>query len=629
LQQIQAIAWRLTGTCGQGPGHILIHPMTQWNYQRFPKENFRNAPDAPGIYKYLDKQGNIIYVGKAKSLKKRVASYFLAGAKHSIKTTRLVQEVKDIEVVIVNSEPEALLLENNLIKEIQPKYNILLKDGKSYPFICIPDEPFPRVYSTRKTDEIKGEYFGPFTNGYAMYNLLELIRKVYMLRTCALNLSNTNIKSGKFKVCLEYHLKNCKGPCEGHQTLKDYDEDIRQIRHILKGNLSPVRKQLKENMEVAARSLEFESAQLYKNKLESLEDYQAKSLIANPKMGATDVFSIESDGSKSYVNYMRIDKGLIKQSETIEVERKLDEQESEILALVMFNFRKKYDSDAKEILSNIQVETWEGQEASVPKIGDKKKLVDLSLKNVRFFRVEKANQVQQLTPTEKILRQLQEDLTLPDLPVHIECFDNSNIQGSDPVASMVCFKHGRPSKKDYRKFIIKTVTGPDDFSSMKEIVVRRYRRMTEEQQPLPNLILIDGGKGQLGAACEALQELGIYEKVPIVGIAKRLEEIYYPNDPYPIHISKKSPSLKLIQRIRDEAHRFAITFHRDKRSKGQLTSELDVIGGIGPKTKEKLLSTYKSVNRIKAASIPELAQWIGLSKAQTVFKALNKKEDHS
>ncbi len=599
--------------------------METWNFQRFHKDDFRKVPSSPGVYKYLNKEGIIIYVGKAKNLRKRVSSYFLSGTNHTLKTARLVREVTEIEFVIVNNEYEALVLENSLIKENQPRFNIMLKDGKSYPYVCITKERFPKVLSTRRVNPKKGEYFGPFTSVRAMNNVLRLVKKLYKIRTCSLTLSEKNVESGKFSVCLEYHIKNCKGPCVGFQSEDSYLSDIAEIRHILKGNLFPVKTSFKESLNLAVQDLRYEDAQVLKEKIESLESFQSRSLVANPQITQTDIFTIESDNNKSFINYMKIEEGAIKQSETIEVKRKLDESEAEILPLVMFNLRRKFESDSKTILTNIKVDTWEDVSVSVPKIGDKRKLVDLSLKNVKFYRKESANQAPTLT--DKTLAQLQEDLSLEEVPKHIECFDNSNIQGSNPVASMVCFKNARPSKKDYRKFRIKTVEGPDDFLSMKEIVTRRYRRLVEEQLPLPQLIVIDGGKGQLSAACEALKELDLYGELPIIGIAKKLEEIYLPNDPFPLHINKKSLSLKLLQRIRDEAHRFAITFHRDSRSNTQTVSELDSIHGIGDKTRNILLNQLKSVDRIRKASITELAQFIGLSKAQIVSKALNKKED--
>ncbi len=600
--------------------------MDQWEFQRFRKEDFRKVPSSPGIYKYLNKNGVIIYVGKAKNLRKRVASYFTKAQNQNLKTIRLVRDIFEIEFVIVNTEYEALVLEDSLIKENQPKYNIMLKDGKSYPFICIMNERFPRVFSTRQVKKGEGEYFGPFTSVRAMNNVLNLVKNFYKIRTCNYNLSEKNTSSHKYKVCLEYHIQNCQGPCEEHQNETDYNEDIANIRHILKGNLLPVKTSFKESIDRATKELRYEDAQLYKDRLESLDSYRAKSLVANPNISATDVFTIESEKDISFINYMKIDEGAIKLSETIEVRRKLDENENEILPLVMFNLRKRFESTNTSVLTNLKVETWEDIEVTVPLIGDKKKLVELSLKNVRFYRRELLNDTPTLT--DKILAQLQTDLSLEEIPRHIECFDNSNIQGSNPVASMVCFRNARPYKKDYRKFKIKTVIGPDDFGSMVEIVTRRYMRLVKEKQTLPDLIVIDGGKGQLSAACEALKDINLYGTIPIIGIAKKLEEIYLPNDPFPLHLNKKSMSLKLIQQMRDEAHRFAISFHRDSRSKGQTASELDGIHGIGKKTRDSLLSQYKSVSRIKAASITELSLLIGVSKAQIVFSSLNKKEDH-
>jgi excinuclease ABC subunit C len=599
--------------------------MNEWKFQRFKRDEYLRVPGAPGVYKYLNKQGVIIYVGKAKNLKKRVSSYFISQGQHTLKTAHLVSEISEIEFVIVNNEYEALVVESSLIKENQPKYNILLKDGKSYPYIIVTKERFPRVLTTRKVIPSDGDYFGPFTSGRAMHNVLNLIKKLYQLRTCNLALSAKNIDAQKFKVCLEYHIGNCKGPCEALQTEQNYLEQITEIKEILRGNLGPVKNSFKGSMEVAIESMRYEDAHVLSEKIKSLDSFTSKSLVANPKISDTDVFTIQSVDNKSYVNYMKIDEGMIKLSETVEVIRKLDEDESEILPLVIFNLRKKFHSTSGNILTNIQFGTWEEINVSVPKIGDKKKLVELSLKNVAFHRKE--NNSPQPSIQNKILDQLQSDLKLSHSPIHIECFDNSNIQGSNPVASMVCFRNGKPSKREYRKFNIKTVIGPDDFSSMKEIVTRRYTRLVTEKQELPHLIIIDGGKGQLSAACEALKEIELYGSIPIVGIAKRLEEIYLPNDPYPVHIHKKSMSLKLIQRIRDEAHRFAITFHRDKRSKEQTTSELDTIPGIGAKTKNLLLNHYKSIQRIKTASVTELAQIIGLSRAQTIVMALNKKED--
>ncbi len=601
--------------------------MHTWKYQRYDKSDYSRVPNAPGVYKYLNTAKDIIYVGKAKDLRKRVSSYFVPSAKHSVKTARLVHETRQIEFVIVPSEYEALVLENELIKENQPKYNINLKDGKSYPSICITRERFPRVFPTRRIIPDQGEYFGPFTSVRAMNGILDLIKKWYKLRTCNFNLSEKNVNNGKFKVCLEYHLENCKGPCEGLQDERSYNEDIEQIRHILKGHLGPVKNHIKQQMSEAVESLQFERAQFLKNRLTSLDKFQTRSLVANPKISQLDVFSITSEKQTSYVNFMKIEEGGIRLSETIEVQRKMDESEAEILSLVMFNLRKRFGSTNTQIVANIQVETWDDVTLTVPKIGDKRKLIELSLKNVKFY---KKQSLEKTPPREnKVLEQLKEALRLQELPQHIECFDNSNIQGSDPVAAMVCFKNGKPAKKDYRKFHVKTVEGPNDFASMTEIVARRYGRLLSENQALPQLIVIDGGKGQLSAAVEALQQLDLYGKVPIIGIAKRLEEIYVPEDPYPIHISKKSPSLRLIQHLRDEAHRFAISFHRDSRSKGQISSILDHAPGIGDKSKEKLLTTFKSMQRIKQAGITDLAAAVGLKKAQDLYAYLHedKKRD--
>ena len=598
--------------------------MDHWTFQGFPKDDFRKVPTSPGVYKYLNKEGTIIYVGKAKNLRKRVSNYFLAGTNHTLKTTRLVKQVSEIEFVIVNNEYEALVLENSLIKENQPKFNIMLKDGKSYPYICITNERFPRVFSTRRVNLKKGEFFGPFTSVRAMNNVLHLIKKLYKIRTCNLNLSKKNVSSGKYNVCLEYHVKNCKGPCTELQSEANYMQDISEIREITKGNLTPIKTIYKIGIERATSELRFEDAHELKLKLDSLDSFKSKSLVANPKITNTDVFTIESEKDKFYINYMRIDEGAIKLSETIEIKRKLEEDKSEILPLVMFNLRNKFNSPNQTIITNIECDTWEDVTISVPIIGDKKKLIELSLKNVHFFKKE--NLLQTPSLADKTLLQLKQDLALSSLPRHIECFDNSNIQGSNPVASMVFFKNSKPLKSEYRKFRIKTVEGSDDFKSMEEIVTRRYNRLISEKKTLPDLIVIDGGKGQLAAACQALKSINLYGQIPIVGIAKKLEEIYLPNDPYPVHIDKKSLSLRLLQRVRDEAHRFAITFHRHSRSTLQTTSELDSISGIGDKTRNILLSQYKSAERIKNTSITEMAQWIGLSKSQLVNQALNKKK---
>ena len=589
----------------------------------YTPDQVNQLPDQPGVYKYYDRERKLIYVGKAKSLKKRVSSYFNK-QKTNRKTAKMVSEIKTIEFTIVGSEFDALLLENSLIKKNQPKYNILLKDDKSYPYILLTDERFPRILPTRRMIPGQGKYFGPFASIKGMNNVLELIRSLYTIRTCRYDLSEENIKEGKFKVCLEYHIGNCQGPCEALQSEEDYNRDIAQATDILKGNMSIARSYFRGKMQEAADAMEFEVAQKYKDKLELLERYQAKSLVVNSHLGDTDVFTIVSDNQVAFVNYLKANKGAVVLTKTIEVKKKLDESDEDILALMVVELREQYLSTATEILTNIELSLpLEGVTVTVPKIGDKRKLVDVSIKNVLFYKKERFNRVQETQ--ERVswaVKQLQEDLGLKNLPMRIECFDNSNIQGTNPVASMVYFKNGRPLKKEYRKFNIKTVVGPDDFASMYEIVHRRYKRLSEEELPFPDLIVIDGGKGQLGAACQALKDLGLYGDIPIIGIAKRLEEIYKPEDPYPLHIDKKSESLKLIQRARDEAHRFAITFHRQKRSNAALKSELEDIKGIGKKTAMSLLKNFKSVKNIKETNLDDLSALIGESKAKAVKEAL-------
>lgn len=583
-------------------------------------------PDQPGIYKYYDADRTLIYVGKAKNLKKRVSSYFTRSKNTNRKTAKMVREIRTIEFTIVNSEFDALLLENSLIKKNQPKYNILLKDDKSYPFILLTNERFPRIIATRQRIPDAGIYFGPFASVKAMNNILELFRNLYTLRTCRYDLSEENIKASKYKVCLEYHIGNCKGPCEDLQSEEDYNRDIEQATNILKGNMGVARTYFKEKMQQAAEALEFEVAQQYKEKLSLLVKYQAKSVVVNTHIGDTDVFTIVSDEQIAYINYLKANKGTIVLTKTIEIKKKLDESDEDILMLMIVELRERYLSATKEILTNIAVPvSLEDVTITIPKIGDKRKLVDMSVKNALYYKQERVNRVQEYQQrVSRVVLKLQEDLRLKHPPLHIECFDNSNLQGSNPVASMVCFKNGKPSKQDYRKFNIKTVVGSDDFASMYEVVFRRYKRLLEEEIELPNLIVIDGGKGQLNAACQALKDLGIYGDIPILGIAKRLEEIYTPEDPYPLHIDKKSESLKLIQRIRDEAHRFAITFHRKKRSNAALRSELEDIKGIGKKTVLSLLKNFKSVKNIREVSEEELAGLIGASKAKAIKETLDK-----
>ena len=591
---------------------------------RLKPDELDKLPHSPGVYKYFNDQDKLIYVGKAKDLRKRVSSYFTKSYISDRKTLRMVREITGLEITLVNSEFDALLLENNLIKEHQPKYNINLKDDKSFPFICITNERFPRMISTRRYRKNDGQYFGPYTSVKAMKSVLDLIRKLHTIRTCKLNLSEKNIKAGKFKICLEYHLGNCLGPCEDLQPEEDYNIEIENTKQILKGNLAVVKSFFKEKMGEASKSLDFELAQRYKLKFELLEKFQAKSIIVNQKLTNIDVFTIVSDEKLAIVNFIRIVNGAINLSDNILIKKKLDENDHSILSLVVENARIKYGGLNKIILSNQNINLWEDHKLIVPERGDKKRLVDLSIKNALYYKKEQLSSRPPVSGPERLLKNIQNDLRLKELPKHIECFDNSNIQGSNPVASMVCFINGKPSKKNYRHFNIKSVVGADDFKSMKEIVTRRYQRLLREESPLPNLIVIDGGKGQLNAAKEALQEIGAYGKIPIVGIAKKLEEIYYPEDPLPIHLSKKSETLMLLQRVRDEAHRFAITFHRNKRSKGSLISELDEIKGIGPNTRDKLLRQFKSVEKIKSASITDVASIIGLKKAELIKTSLSK-----
>ncbi len=574
-------------------------------------------PTQPGVYRFYNKQDALIYVGKAKNIKKRVSSYFSNAKQHNLKTRSMVAEIAAIAFTIVNSEYEALLLENNLIKRSQPRYNILLKDGKTYPYLCITKERFPRVIPTRKVSPQLGQYYGPFTDLRAMHRILALIKQLYPLRTCAYNLAAANIRKAKFKVCLEYHIGNCKGPCEGLQDEASYNQDIAQVEYLLKGHLNAVKKDLREKMRQAAQTLAYEEAQACKEKIDALTTYQVKSLVINPKVGDLDVFGMVSDKQAAFVNYLQIKNGAITFTQTVELKKKLEEEDSNLLPLVIIHFREKYSSPATEVLTNLPLSIdLNALTLTVPKIGDKKKLVMLAMKNALFFKQERfiKNEHYQKKGNKTLLL-LQQDLQLQRLPLHIECFDNSNTQGSHPVAALVCFKNGKPARSEYRHFNIKTVTGPDDFASMREVVYRRYKRLIEEKKDLPDLIVIDGGKGQLSAAVASLKAVGVYGQVPVIGIAKRLEEIYYPGDPYPIHISKQAASLKLIQQIRNEAHRFAISFHRDKRSKNSLQSELEAIPGIGPKTIDKLLLCFQSIKNIKSTNTAALAQQIGNKRA--------------
>lgn len=582
------------------------------------KETLVSLPDSPGIYRYYNKAGELIYVGKAKSLKKRVSSYFSKQSQYNRKTEKLVSEIQKIEFTLANSEFDALLLENNFIKQYQPKYNILLKDDKTFPYLCILKEPFPRIIYTRKYIPRQGEYFGPYSSVVSMKSVLELVRQIYSIRTCSLVLSQENIEQKKFKVCLEFHIGNCKGPCEGLQPEAEYLEDIAQARNILKGDLSVVEKELIFRMKSAAEAMEFEKAATFKHKLELLEKFQTKSLVVNRKLTDIDVITITSSETDAYINYMQIKEGSIIFSKNLEVKKKLEETDEEILNMVVQDLRSTYRSNNPEVYTNVPLSLKsDAFENVLPQIGDKKKLVDLSLKNALYQKREKEiSKEERKDKKNKVLHIMQEHLRLLQYPKIIECFDNSNFQGTSPVASMVRFVDGKPDKKGYRHFNIKTVIGPNDFASMKEIVTRRYKRIMEEQGQYPQLIIVDGGKGQLSSACEALQELGLYGKIPIIGIAKRLEEIYYPEDNLPLLISKKSPALLLIQRIRDEAHRFAITFHRQKRSQNTFVTEIEQIPGIGKKTADKLLAHFKSVKKIKEASLEELTELVGAKIAE-------------
>lgn len=586
------------------------------------KDTLASLPDSPGIYRYYDKEDVLIYVGKAKSLKKRVTSYFTKQSQYNRKTEKLVSEIKKIEFTLANTEFDALLLENNFIKQNQPKYNILLKDDKTFPYLCILRERFPRIIYTRKYIPKQGEYFGPYTSVVSMKSVLELVRQLYSIRTCSLLLSQENIEQKKFKVCLEFHIGNCKGPCEGLQDEASYLEEIAEVRNILKGDLSVVENEFTRRMKEAAETMEFEKAAIYKRKLELLEKFQTKSLVVNRKLSEIDVVTITSSVTEAYVNYLQIREGAIIFSKNLEIKKKLDEPDDEILSLVVQELRTTYNSNNPEVYTNLPLSIKADDfENVVPQIGDKKKLIDLSLKNALYQKREKEiSKEERKTKKNEVLHILQENLRLNQYPKIIECFDNSNFQGTSPVASMVRFVDGKPEKKGYRHFNIKTVIGSNDFASMKEIVGRRYKRIMEEEGEYPQLIIVDGGKGQLSSACEALQELGLYGKIPIIGIAKRLEEIYYPEDPLPLLISKKSPALLLIQRIRDEAHRFAITFHRQKRSNSTFVTEIEEIPGIGKKTADKLLAHFKSVRKIKDASLEELTEVAGKSAAEKIKK---------
>ena len=591
---------------------------------------FNSLPDSPGVYQYYDKDGEILYVGKAKNLKKRVSSYFQKNHEYG-KIHMLVKRIEKINFIVVQTEWDALLLENSLIKKHQPHYNVMLKDDKTYPWICIKKEPFPRIFSTRKVIRDGSEYFGPYASGRMMHAMLEFVSKLYPLRNCNLVLTEENIQKKKFKKCLEYHLGNCKAPCEALQTKADYDESIAQIRLIIKGNIQGAIKYLKNEIEAHASKLEFEKAHELKVKLDMMERYQSKSMVVSPTIDNVDVFSILTDEKCGYVNYLKVMNGAIVQSHTIELNKKLDESPEELLLLGIAELRLRFESHSPEIIIPFSTDSEiPGATFFVPQKGDKKRLLELSENNLRYYIKEKDMQESLKSPktkTEALMEQMKKDLRLKELPTHIECFDNSNIQGAYPVAAMTVFKDGKPSKRDYRHFNIRTVEGPDDFASMEEVIYRRYKRAVDENEPLPQLIVIDGGKGQLSSAMESLTKLGLADKVAVIGIAKRLEEIFFPNDPIPIYLDKRSQTLRIIQQIRDEAHRFGITHHRKRRSKGALKSALTDIKGVGEKTIEKLISKFGSTERIKSASLEEITKVVGAKNAQLIKDFLNKSEE--
>ncbi len=587
------------------------------------KRIISSLPGTPGIYKYYDSEGTLMYIGKAKNLKKRVSSYFTKQHLENRKTAVLVSKIADIQFTLVDSEIDALLLENSLIKKFLPRFNISLKDDKTYPWICIKRERFPRIFTTRTYIRDGSDYFGPYASGTMMHTVLDMIRVLYPTRNCNLVLSESNINEGKFKACMEYQIGNCKAPCVALQTEEDYNNSIKEIKNILRGNISVVVNQLKALMQHAARELRFEEAAQYKRKLEVLENYQSKSTIVTSIPNDVDVFSIVSDDKFAFVNYLKVSNGMVIQTQTFELKKKMDETNEELLEFAIGEVREQYKSTSREMILPFVLELEDDKFTfTVPKAGDKKKLLDLSFKNALYYKKERLSQYEKLNPelkVDRVLTQMMTDLRLTELPRQIECFDNSNIQGAFPVSAMVVFKDAKPSKKDYRHFNVQTVVGPDDFATMREVIHRRYKRVLEENQPLPNLIIVDGGKGQLSSAVESLRELGLYGKIPILGIAKRLEELYYPEDELPLYIDKKSETLKIIQQLRDEAHRFGITHHRNRRSKGTMRSELDDLKGIGEETQKMLLKELKSVKKIKETELTLLTEIVGKSKAQLIW----------
>lgn len=600
--------------------------------KEFQEKILPTIPENAGVYQFRDKSGTIIYIGKAKNLRKRLSSYFRKKKSMAHKTYVMVKNAASITFILVDNEHEALLLENTMIKKEQPRYNVMLKDGKSYAYICIKKERFPRVFFTRNVIKDGSEYFGPYTSKYKAQIVLEFIRELFPLRTCNLNLSEENIKAEKYKVCLEYHIGNCLGPCAGLETEEQYMERIAYIKNLLKGNLGSVKKYIKEEMHNAAEELRFEDAQEWKEKLDAFNDYNSKSTVVSTKVEDVDVFSIMHDEEIAFVNYMKVIKGRMVNTHTIELEKNLDEKSKDLLEFAVMDLREKARSVAPEIIVPFEIDIPEDDvKVTVPKIGDKKHLLDLSEKNGKYFQFQKKKEIlnrrKRETNVERILKQLQKDLNMEELPVHIECFDNSNIQGSNPVSSCVVFKNAKPSKKDYRKFNIKTVEGPNDFASMEEVVYRRYKRLLEEEQELPQLVIIDGGKGQLSSAVTALNKLELYGKMEIIGIAKKLEEIFRPGDSVPLYIDKKSESLRLIQHLRNEAHRFAITFHRNQRSRNFTVSSLEQIDGIGEKTAGNLLRHFGSIQGIRKVGYEAVADLIGRHRASKLSPFLWDEEE--
>lgn len=592
-----------------------------------PKDSIDNKlqrlPRKPGVYQFISSEGEVIYVGKAKSLKNRVSSYFQNSRHMSGKTRVLASRVEDIEVIVVETELDALLLENSLIKKYQPRYNMQLKDDKSFPSIVIKNERFPRIFPTRSLIKDGSEYYGPYASVKHMHKVLDLIKKLYPIRTCNYKLSEENVEKKKYKLCLEFHLGNCKGPCEGRVTEEEYMANVDSIRNIIKGNLDGVLRGLKAKMKTASESMEFEAAEEFKKKVELLEGFQARSTIVNPSIRNTDVFSIVSEGNTAFVNFMKVNAGVIVQGHSLEVKKKLDETDAEVLEIVIPSIRERTRSDAREIYVPAQIDLdIEGVKLHIPQRGDKRKLMELSVRNARYFMRDKQKAQEAVDPdarSNRILTTLQQDLKLKELPHHIECFDNSNIQGTNPASACVVFKNAKPSKADYRKYNIKTVQGPDDYASMREVVIRRYKRLHDEEEPFPQLVIIDGGKGQLSAAVEALRSIDLYGQIPIIGIAKKLEEIYFPGDSVPLYLDKRSESLKLIQQLRNEAHRFSLAHHRQRRSKAAIGSELAQIKGVGQGSVEDLLSHFKSTKKVSEATLDQLENVVAKRIAKLVF----------